>query len=81
MKQDIEEVRRAFFIQVQNEYDDFRRIQVRGGIEKVYDNSLKITFYKEVHKYLMDDVLHDEEYSTLQEVSKKIFAKISIFIL
>ena len=35
---------------------------VSGGIERVYKNSLKITFYKEVYRYLMDDVLHDEEY-------------------
>lgn len=74
MKQDIEEVRRAFFKQVQSEYDDFRRIQMRGVIDKVYENSLKITFYKEVYRYLMDDVLHDEEY--VEFLGEKIIEKL-----
>lgn len=80
MKQNIEEVRRAFFVQVQNEYDDFRRIQMRGCVDKVYDNSLKITFYKEVHKYLMDDVLHDEEY--VEFLGEKIIEKLwDVFVV
>lgn len=80
MKQNIEEARRLFFVQVQNEYDDFRSIQMRGGIDKVYNNSLKITFYKEVHKYLMDDVLHDEEY--IEFLGEKIIEKLwDIFVV
>ena len=61
-EQDVEEVRKKFFAQVQEEYENFRFGQASGGIERVYKNSLKITFYKEVYRYLMDDVLHDEEY-------------------
>lgn len=61
-EQDVEEVRKKFFAQVQEEYENFRFRQISGGIERVYKNSLKITFYKEVYRYLMDDVLHDEEY-------------------
>ena len=53
---------KKFFAQVQEEYENFRFGQISGGIERVYKNSLKITFYKEVYRYLMDDVLHDEEY-------------------
>ncbi len=80
MKQDIEEVRRAFFVQVQNEYDDFCRIQMRGGIDRVYENSLKITFYKEVYRYLMDDVLHDEEY--VEFLGEKIIEKLwDVFVV
>lgn len=80
MKQDIEEVRRAFFKQVQSEYDDFRRIQMRGVIDKVYENSLKITFYKEVYRYLMDDVLHDEEY--VEFLGEKIIEKLwDVFVV
>ncbi len=80
MKQDIEEVRRAFFVQVQNEYDDFRRIQMCGGIDRVYENSLKITFYKEVYRYLMDDVLHDEEY--VEFLGEKIIEKLwDVFVV
>lgn len=80
MKQDIEEVRRAFFKQVQSEYDDFRRIQMHGGIDKVYANSLKITFYKEVYRYLMDDVLHDEEY--VEFLGEKIIEKLwDVFVV
>lgn len=80
MKQNIEEVRRAFFVQVQNEYDDFRRIQMRDGVDKIYDNSLKITFYKEVYKYLMDDVLHDEEY--VEFLGEKIIEKLwDVFVV
>ena len=60
--QDVEEVRKKFFAQVQEEYENFRFGQISGGIERAYKNSLKITFYKEVYRYLMDDVLHDEEY-------------------
>ena len=63
MKQNVEELRRAFFRQVQDEYDSFRHFQIRGGVDKVYNNSLKVTFYKEVHRYLMNDVLRDEEYN------------------
>ena len=61
-EQDVEEVRKKFFAQVQEEYENFRFAQISGGIERAYKNSLKITFYKEVYRYLMDDVLHDEEY-------------------
>ena len=61
-EQDVEEVRKKFFAQVQEEYDNFRYGQKSGGIERVYTNSLKITFYKEVYRYLMDDVLRDDEY-------------------
>lgn len=61
-EQDVEEVRKKFFAQVQEEYENFRFGQFSGGIERAYKNSLKITFYKEVYRYLMDDVLHDEEY-------------------
>ena len=61
-EQDVEEVRKKFFAQVQEEYETFRFGQISGGIERAYKNSLKITFYKEVYRYLMDDVLHDEEY-------------------
>lgn len=61
-EQDVEEVRKKFFAQVQEEYEIFRFGQISGGIERAYKNSLKITFYKEVYRYLMDDVLHDEEY-------------------
>lgn len=61
-EQDVEEVRKKFFAQVQEEYENFRFGQTSGGIERAYKNSLKITFYKEVYRYLMDDVLHDEEY-------------------
>ena len=61
-EQDVEEVRKKFFAQVQEEYEKFRFGQISGGIERAYKNSLKITFYKEVYRYLMDDVLHDEEY-------------------
>ena len=61
-EQDVEEVRKKFFAQVQGEYENFRFGQISGGNERVYKNSLKITFYKEVYRYLMDDVLHDEEY-------------------
>lgn len=61
-EQDVEEVRKKFFAQVQEEYENFRFGQISGGIERAYKNSLKITFYKEVYRYLMDDVLHDEEY-------------------
>ena len=61
-EQDVEEVRKKFFAQVQEEYEHFRFGQISGGIERAYKNSLKITFYKEVYRYLMDDVLHDEEY-------------------
>ena len=61
-EQDVEEVRKKFFAQVQEEYENVRFGQISGGIERAYKNSLKITFYKEVYRYLMDDVLHDEEY-------------------
>ena len=61
-EEELEEVRKKFFAQVQEEYDRFRFGQISGGIERVYKNSLKITFDKEVYRYLMDDVLHDEEY-------------------
>ncbi len=61
-KVDIEEIQRKFFAQVQEEYDRFRAYQMGKGLESVYKNSLKITFYKEVYRYLMDDILHDEEY-------------------
>jgi len=61
-KVDIEEVQKKFFAQVQEEYDRFRYGQMKAGIDNVFKNSLKITFYKEVYRYLMDDVLHDDEY-------------------
>ncbi len=61
-KENIEEVQKKFFAQIQEEYDRFRRVQMQKGIESVYKNSLKITFYKEVYRYLMDDVLYDDEY-------------------
>ena len=61
-KVDIEEVQKKFFAQVQEEYDRFRYGQMKAGIDNVYRNSLKITFYKETYRYLMDDVLHDDEY-------------------
>lgn len=61
-EEELEEVRKKFFAQVQEEYDNFRYKQISGGLERVYTNSLKITFYKEVYRYLMDDVLHDDEY-------------------
>ena len=54
-EQDVEEVRKKFFAQVQEEYENFRFGQISGGIERAYKNSLKITFYKEVYRYLMDD--------------------------
>ena len=80
MKQNMEEVRRAFFKQVQNEYDNFRRFQMQGGVNKVYKNSLKVTFYKEVYKYLMDDVLRDEEYNEF--LGEKIIEKLwDIFVV
>lgn len=79
-KEDIEEVRVKFFAQVQDEYDDFRRHQVVQGIEKVYGNSLKITFYKEVYRYLMDDVLHDDEY--LEFLGEPIIEKLwDVFVV
>ncbi|MCX4363635.1 MAG: hypothetical protein OSJ74_09695, partial [Clostridia bacterium] len=72
--------RRALFKQVQSEYDGFKRIQMYGGIDKVYDNSLKVTFYKEVYRYLMDDVLHDEEYEEF--AGEKIIEKLwDIFVV
>lgn len=61
-EEELEEMRKKFFAQVQEEYDNFRYGQKSGGIERVYTNSLKITFYKEVYRYLMDDVLRDDEY-------------------
>lgn len=61
-EEELEEVRKKFFAQVQEEYDNFRYGQKSGGIERVYTNSLKITFYKEVYRYLMNDVLRDDEY-------------------
>lgn len=61
-KIDIEAVRKKFFAQLQEEYDRFRYGVTNGGIENVYDKSLKVTFYKELYRYLIDDVLHDEEY-------------------
>ena len=61
-EEELEEVRKKFFAQVQEEYENFRYGQKSGGIERVYTNSLKITFYKEVYRYLMDDVLRDDEY-------------------
>ncbi len=61
-EEELEGVRKKFFAQVQEEYDNFRYGQKSGGIERVYTNSLKITFYKEVYRYLMDDVLRDDEY-------------------
>ena len=80
MKQNMEEVRRAFFKQVQNEYDNFRRFQMQSGVNKVYKNSLKVTFYKEVYKYLMDDVLRDEEYNEF--LGEKIIEKLwDIFVV
>ena len=42
-EQDVEEVRKKFFAQVQEEYENFRFGQISGGIERVYKNSLKIT--------------------------------------
>ena len=44
-EEELEEVRKKFFAQVQEEYDNFRYGQKSGGIERVYTNSLKITFY------------------------------------
>lgn len=80
MKQNMQEVRKAFFKQVQKEYDGFRRFQMRGGIDKVYKDSLKVTFYKEVYKYLMDDVLQDEEY--IQFLGENIIEKLwDIFVV
>ena len=52
-EEELEEVRKKFFAQVQEEYDNFRYGQKSGGIERVYTNSLKITFYKEVYRYLI----------------------------
>ncbi|MBD5086453.1 MAG: hypothetical protein HDT32_03735 [Clostridiales bacterium] len=80
MKENMEEVRRAFFKQVQSEYDSFRHFQLRSGVDKVYKNSLKVTFYKEVYKYLMDDVLRDEEYNEF--LGEKIIEKLwDIFVV
>lgn len=80
MKQNIENVRRQFFAQVQEEYETFRHIQMRSGLEKIYENSLKITFYKEVYRYLMDDVLHDEEYEEF--LGEKIIEKLwDVFVV
>ena len=44
-KVDIEEVQKKFFAQVQDEYDRFRYGQMKAGIDNVFKNSLKITFY------------------------------------
>lgn len=80
MKQDMEDVRKQFFAQVQEEYDTFRRVQMRNGLEKVFENSLKITFYKEVYRYLMDDVLHDQEYEEF--LGEKIIEKLwDVFVV
>ena len=38
-EQDVEEVRKKFFAQVQEEYENFRFGQISGGIERVYKNS------------------------------------------
>ncbi len=61
-KDELEEIRIKFFAQVQDEYDTFRAEQMRGGIENTYKNSLQITFYKEVYRYLMDETLPDDDY-------------------
>lgn len=62
IKNDMETVRKKFFAQVQEEYNIFHYSVMSSGAETIYDKSLKITFYKEIYRYLMDDVLHDEEY-------------------
>ena len=61
-EEELEEVRKKFFAQLKDEYYNFRYGKKSVGIVRVYTNSLKITFYKEVYRYLMDDVLRDDEY-------------------
>ena len=36
-EQDVEEVRKKFFAQVQEEYENFRFGQISGGIERAYN--------------------------------------------
>lgn len=64
-KEELEEIRIKFYAQVQDEYDYFRAEQMNGGINKTYENSLQITFYKEVYRYLMDERLPDDDYIEL----------------
>lgn len=61
-KDEIEEIKIKFFAQVQDEYDYFRKKVTKKGIEGVYADSLQITFYKEVYRYLMDDNLSEDDY-------------------
>lgn len=61
-KEEIEEIKIKFFAQVQDEYDYFRKKVMKKGIECVYSDSLQITFYKEVYRYLMDDNLSEDDY-------------------
>ncbi len=60
---DIDELRKRFFARLQREYDAFQSRILRLPREKIYESSLKITFYREVYLYLNDDVLKDEEYA------------------
>lgn len=63
MKQEeAEELRKKFHAQVQKEYDCFRNVQFENGISKTFENSLQITFYKEVYRYLMTERLSEEDY-------------------
>lgn len=61
-QEEAEEIRSKFYAQVQEEYDNFRDEQIKNGIQKTYKNSLQITFYKEVYRYLITERLSDDDY-------------------
>lgn len=72
--------RKIFFVRLHEEYDSFKNYIIRQPIDKVYDNSIKITFYREVFKYLDGDVLSDEEYFNF--VGENILLKLwDIFVV
>ncbi len=73
-KEEIEEIKIKFFAQVQDEYDYFRKKIMSKGIEGVYSDSLRVTFYKEVYRYLMDDNLHEDDY--MQFLGEPIIKKL-----
>jgi hypothetical protein len=79
-KEETETMRVKFFAQVQEEYDAFREKIMRGTQTELYELSLKITFYKEVYQYLMDDMLSDEEYTEF--TGEKIIQKLwDVFVV
>lgn len=74
----MDEIKRAVASKVHKEYKSFIENVMKRGTRFAIENSLMISFYKEIHIYVLNGILDDsqfEEMSRMDEILKTLWGR------